>query len=100
MIPRDGRSRAYIDGRLATVAELTERGASFVDLHGQHAHQTLLDPAVQRAALDRYAGPPALDPLAAYRVARVDARVIANDLAALGGDERARRAKSTCSDSR
>src|SRR5436190_18933291 len=44
VIPRDGRSRAYIDGRLATVAELTARGASLVDLHGQHAHQTLLDP--------------------------------------------------------
>src|ERR1700720_4116515 len=59
VIPRDGRSRAYVDGRLATAGELTERGAELVDLHGQHAHQSLLDPSVQRAALDRYAGPAA-----------------------------------------
>src|SRR4029453_13779010 len=38
-IPRDGRSRAYVDGRLATASELTERGATLVDLYGQHAHQ-------------------------------------------------------------
>jgi DNA repair protein RecN (Recombination protein N) len=90
VIPRDGRSRAYIDGRLATVAELAERGAQLVDLHGQHAHQTLLDPAVQRGALDRYAGAPAASALTAYRAARAEARIINADLAALGGDERAR----------
>ena len=59
VIPRDGRSRAYVDGRLATATELAELGAALVDLHGQHAHQSLLDPAVQRAALDRFAGAPA-----------------------------------------
>ncbi|HXY94102.1 MAG TPA: AAA family ATPase, partial [Acidimicrobiia bacterium] len=53
VVPRDGRSRAYVDGRLATAAELAEVGARFVELHGQHAQQSLLDPAVQRAALDR-----------------------------------------------
>ncbi|MGH9033600.1 MAG: AAA family ATPase, partial [Acidimicrobiia bacterium] len=37
-VPVDGRSRAYIDGRLATVGELAERGAALVDLHGQSAH--------------------------------------------------------------
>src|SRR5438552_18635875 len=35
-IPRTGRSRAYVDGRLATVAELAEVGRRMVDLHGQH----------------------------------------------------------------
>src|SRR6478609_6107263 len=49
------------------VGELAECGAGLVDLHGQHAHQTLLDPAVQRGALDRYAGEPALTALAEYR---------------------------------
>ena len=67
VIPRDGRSRAYVDGRLATASELTELGATLVDLYGQHAHQSLLDPAVQRAALDRFVGAPAADALAAYR---------------------------------
>ena len=46
--PADGRSRAYVDGRLATVGELAEMRRALVDLHGQHAHQSLLDPAVQR----------------------------------------------------
>src|SRR3954452_8035189 len=56
VLPADGRSRAYVDGRLATAAELAEIGATLVDLHGQHAHQHLLVPAVQRAVLDRFAG--------------------------------------------
>jgi DNA repair protein RecN (Recombination protein N) len=65
VVPREGRSRAYIDGRLATAGENSDRGASFVDLHGQHAHQSLLDPSGQRAALARFAGAPAVDALAA-----------------------------------
>jgi len=86
VIPRDGRSRAYVDGRLATVAALAEVGADLVDLHGQHAHQSLLAPAVQRRALDRY-GRVDLGPLTAARehLAEID-----RALAALGGDERAR----------
>jgi DNA repair protein RecN (Recombination protein N) len=86
VVPADGRSRAYLDGHLATAAALSERGRGLVDLHGQHAHQSLLSAAVQRAALDRYAGVD-LGPLrtARARVAEIDAT-----LATLGGDERAR----------
>ncbi|HEX5585863.1 MAG TPA: AAA family ATPase, partial [Acidimicrobiia bacterium] len=90
VIPRDGRSRAYVDGRLATAAELADRGAALVDLHGQHAHQSLLDPAVQRDALDRYAGADAMAALDDLRAARDDARDVARALVALGGDARAR----------
>jgi DNA repair protein RecN (Recombination protein N) len=89
-VPADGRSRAYIDGRLATVGELAELGARLVDLHGQHAHQSLLSPAMQRAVLDTFAGPPALEPLAAYQRARAERRKIDAALAGLGGDERTR----------
>ena len=74
VVPRDGRSRAYVDGRLATVGELAEVGRALVDLHGQHAHQSLLDPAVQRGALDRFAGAAALDARARYRDARAAVR--------------------------
>jgi DNA repair protein RecN (Recombination protein N) len=90
VVPRDGRSRAYIDGRLATAGELADTGRALVDLHGQHAHQSLLDPAVQRGALDRYAGTPALDALARYRDARAAVRALDAELSALGGDARAR----------
>jgi DNA repair protein RecN (Recombination protein N) len=90
IVPEDGRSRAYVDGRLATVAELSEVGATLVDLHGQHSHQSLLAPAVQRAALDRFAGNAALEALDDLRAARADGKRIDAELAALGGDARAR----------
>ena len=90
VVPVDGRSRTYIDGRLATVGELAEVGARLVDLHGQHAHQSLLAPGIQRGALDRFVGSPATDPLAEYRAAREELRRIASELDGLGGDERAR----------
>lgn len=85
-IPRSGRSRAYINGRLATIAGLAEWGERLVDLHGQHGHQSLLAPAMQRAALDSYAR---IDPRP-LAVARAAMRSIDEQLAALGGDERAR----------
>ncbi|HEX9259331.1 MAG TPA: DNA repair protein RecN [Acidimicrobiales bacterium] len=86
VIPEDGRSRAYVNGRLATVATLADEGSRLVDLHGQHSHQSLLATAVQRAALDRYGGVD-LQPL---RAARARLTEIDAALATLGGDERAR----------
>ena len=52
VVPAVGRSRAYVNGRLATVTLLADAAADAVDLHGQHAHQHLLSTATQRAALD------------------------------------------------
>jgi DNA repair protein RecN (Recombination protein N) len=86
VLPASGRSRAYIDGRMATSAELAARGGSLVDLHGQHDHQSLLLPSVQRRALDRFAG---ID-LAPLRDARAALAALEASLAALGGDERER----------
>ena len=56
VVPANGRSRAYVDGRMATVSALSQLGAVLVDLHGQHAHQSLFSAAAQRDALDLYAG--------------------------------------------
>lgn len=86
VVPADGRSRAYIDGRPATAASLADRARELVDLHGQHAHQSLLSTAHQRAALDRYGGVD-LTPL---RAARARVTELEAELATLGGDERAR----------
>ena len=75
VVPADGRSRAYLDGRPVPASVLAEHGATLVDLHGQHAHQSLLAPAVQRAA--SLTGSWALAHstlLDAYRVARGEAR--------------------------
>lgn len=85
-VPASGRSRAYIDGRMATAAALAEAGATLIDIHGQHEHQGLLAGAAQRRALDEYAdvdhGP---RDAAKARLAEIDFA-----LAAIGGDERAR----------
>ncbi len=51
-----GRSRAWINGRPATLAQLTEVGAMLVDLHGQHAHQALAAPDAQRDLVDAFGG--------------------------------------------
>ena len=51
-----GRSRAFIDDTLATSAALRELGASLIDLHGQHEHQALLDPAEHVDLLDAFLG--------------------------------------------
>jgi len=55
-ITSQGRSRAYVDGALATSATLRELASSLVDLHGQHEHQVLLDPATHLDLLDEFAG--------------------------------------------
>jgi DNA repair protein RecN (Recombination protein N) len=86
VIPTDGRSRAYVNGRLATAATLAELGARTVDLHGQHAHQSLLSTAAQREALDHFCVTD-LEPL---RAARARLTEIDAALAALGGDQRSR----------
>ncbi len=90
VLPADGRSRAYVDGRLATVGELAATGAHLVELHAQHAQQRLFAAATQRAALDRFAGVPAADALGALREARAEVREVDAELGALGGDARAR----------
>lgn len=86
VIPRAGRSRAYVNGHPATAAELADHGRRLVDLHGQHAHQSLLRTSVQRGALDRFGGID-LEPL---RTARKELRAVEDALEALGGDERSR----------
>jgi DNA repair protein RecN (Recombination protein N) len=51
-----GRSRGFINGRSATLQQMREAGEQLLDIHGQHAHQSLLRPGTQRALLDGYAG--------------------------------------------
>jgi DNA repair protein RecN (Recombination protein N) len=55
-ISAQGRSRATIDGALVTSGALRDLGTGLVDLHGQHEHQLLLDPAAHLDLLDEFAG--------------------------------------------
>jgi DNA repair protein RecN (Recombination protein N) len=60
VLARTGRARAYINGRPASSAQLRELGERLVDIHGQHAHQSLLRASAQRSLLDGYADHPPL----------------------------------------
>ncbi|VFM95952.1 MAG: DNA replication and repair protein RecN [Candidatus Kentron sp. G] len=55
-ITANGRTRALINGRPVPVQTLRELGDRLVDIHGQHAHQSLLKGNVQRDIIDAYAG--------------------------------------------
>jgi DNA repair protein RecN (Recombination protein N) len=53
---RQGRSKAYINGRSVPLQQLQELGSLLVEIHGQHAHQSLLKSSHQRSLLDAYGG--------------------------------------------
>lgn len=52
VVSNEGRSRAWINGSPATLQQLKELGLLLVNIHGQHAHQELLKPDMQRTMLD------------------------------------------------
>jgi DNA repair protein RecN (Recombination protein N) len=56
VVDPQGRSRAFINGTPATIAQLRELGDSLVDIHGQHAHQSLMRPEAQRDMVDAHGG--------------------------------------------
>ncbi|MDR3428606.1 DNA repair protein RecN [Silvimonas sp.] len=51
-----GKSKAFINGTAATLAQLKILGEMLVDIHGQHAHQLLLRPETQRNVFDAFVG--------------------------------------------
>jgi len=84
----DGRSRAYVNGHPVAIATLRELGDRLVDIHGQHAHQSLLRSEVQRRLLDDYAGH--AQTLASVAELHQRLRAIERETEALGGDARDR----------
>lgn len=68
-VSAEGRSRAWLGGRAVPVGTLTYLADDLVAVHGQMDQQRLLQPARQRAALDRYAGDDLVKPLRAYQQA-------------------------------
>ncbi|NOT86449.1 MAG: DNA repair protein RecN, partial [Methylococcaceae bacterium] len=53
-ISDDGRSKAYINGRSVTLQSLQDLSEKLIEIHGQHAYLTLLNPDEQRRLLDNY----------------------------------------------
>ncbi|NEX22506.1 DNA repair protein RecN [Thiorhodococcus mannitoliphagus] len=56
LIVREGRSRAFINGRTVSGAQLRDLGDRLIDIHGQHEHQSLMRASAQRDLLDAYGG--------------------------------------------
>ncbi len=85
-VPADGRSRAWVDGRMAPVGGLGEAAADLVEIHGQHEHRALTGAGAQRDVLDAFAG----TDLSRVRALRSQLRALDDALASLGGDEQQR----------
>jgi DNA repair protein RecN (Recombination protein N) len=76
----EGRSRAQLQGRMATVAVVADVVRPLVEVHGQHEFQGLLRPGTQRDLLDRFAGEPALGPRAAFAAGWRRLRAVTREL--------------------
>jgi DNA repair protein RecN (Recombination protein N) len=83
---RGGRSRAWIDGRMASQAAVAEAARDLIELHGQHEHRSLTQTDAQRWALDSFGD---ID-LAELGSARRHLRRLVEESDALGGDGRQR----------
>lgn len=87
MVGRDGRSRGFINTAPVPAQVLRDVGEQLVDIHGQHAHQSLLKRDMQRALLDEFGGYES--ELAAVRSASEEWRSADRELAVIaagGGD--------------
>lgn len=79
----EGRSQCRVGGKLTPVSALRQLGTYLVDLHGQHDHQSLLDPERHGAYLDAWIGGPAYDLLAAIGEAHAEVEEARRKLNAL-----------------
>lgn len=87
LLDKSGRSRSFVNGQAATLGQLKQLGEFLVDIHGQHAHQSLMKSDAQRQLLDAYAGSTALardvhkawQDWQAARRARVDAERLSRE---------------------
>ena len=56
VITREGRSRAFVNGKACTLQDCSQLGELLIDIHSQHEHQSLLRRANQRQLLDAFTG--------------------------------------------
>ena len=81
-VDAQGKSRAWINGAPATATQLREAGDRIVDIHGQHAWQSLTRPDAVRALLDAYAGTSTQGLAAAWQAWRAAQKTLADAQAA------------------
>jgi DNA repair protein RecN (Recombination protein N) len=90
VIAAEGGSRTWINGRTASLAQLSELAATLVEIHGQHEHQALLDRARQLQMLDAFGG----NGDAVAKVVELALRhrdIVARERQLSGGDDRSAR---------
>ncbi len=85
-VAREGRSKAWVDGRMVPIGALAEVAGDLIELHGQHQHRSLVHSDAQRRALDTFAG---VD-LPLLGTARQHLRRLTDESEDLGGDARQR----------
>lgn len=84
----DGRTRAYLNGRSATVGDLREIGGELLAFYGQHEHRKLMLASAQLEILDGFCGPPQRELRARAAAAHAELRALtrrAEELGAIGG---------------
>nr|WP_139349762.1 DNA repair protein RecN [Thioalkalivibrio denitrificans] len=91
VVGADGKSRAWINGTPTTLQNMKALGELLVDIHGQHAHQSLTRRDVQRLILDEFANHPGL--LEETRVSFQDWQDLKARLERAAGDDEARTAR-------
>ena len=90
-VTAQGRSRAFVNGELATAAALRDPSGRLVELHGQHEHHTLLDPSTHLAVLDGFGRHAAL--LAPVQSAFAAMRTVGDERARVGQAAASRQAR-------
>jgi len=82
-VSAEGRTRAYVAGRAATVADLVEIGSALLSFYGQHEHRKLMLAGSQLEILDGFCGPPQAARRASFAAAYGLERSLAAELASL-----------------
>ena len=85
-----GRNTCRVNGTLVSAADLKQIGDLLADIHGQHAHQTLLNEKLHLSVLDAFAGEKAKEPLARVSAAFQTASEAGRKLSGVQMDERER----------
>lgn len=89
----EGRSQCRVGGKLIPVGQLKQLGQMLVDLHGQHDHQSLLDPETHVGYLDAWIGEPAYSLLNRVGAAYHNSELIRHKLSAIRQGQRDREHK-------
>lgn len=86
----NGKSQARVDGRPVNLTVLREIGSTIVEIHGQHEHQTLLDPMAHLGMIDAFGGEAVLMKKNQFQQAWTKLADLRKELTGLHGDKRER----------